>query len=80
MGIEWFSTFGLWGRHAVFDTASAARYLHRRSDLFRAELVGRFIEVFGELGDRTDVARNGCRRVVANVEIIQHPLSECSHR
>jgi hypothetical protein len=30
MGIESFSTFGLWGRHAVFDIALDARYEHRR--------------------------------------------------
>ena len=27
-----------------------------RTDLFRPELVGRFVEVFGELGDRADIA------------------------
>ena len=51
-----------------------------RADLFRAELVGRLVEVFGEFGDRADIAFHGCRRIVTDTEIFQHPLSECSHR
>jgi hypothetical protein len=43
-----------------------------RPDLFGAELIRRLVEVLGELGDRTDVAGNGRRRVVANAEIFQH--------
>ena len=30
-----------------------------------------------KLGDRANVALHGRRRVVANAEIFQHPLSEC---
>jgi len=51
-----------------------------RPDLFRAELVGWLVEVLGELGDRADVSSHGRRGIVANAEILQHPLSECSHR
>src|ERR1035438_889158 len=47
-----------------------------RPDLFRTELFGRLLEVFGELGDRADVASHGRGSVVADAEILQHPLSE----
>jgi len=72
-----------WARRAV------ARSLDMGTDELRvciaqgqigSALVGRFVEVLGELGDRADVACYGRRGVVANAEIFQHPLSECSHR
>jgi hypothetical protein len=51
-----------------------------RPDLFRTELIGRLVEVLCELGDRADVARHRRGSVVANAKILQHSLSECSHR
>src|ERR1022692_4564676 len=46
-----------------------------RADLFGAQIFGRLVKVFGELGDRADVAFHGRRRVVADLEVFQHPLS-----
>jgi hypothetical protein len=50
-----------------------------RSDFFRAKLVGRFIEVFGECRYRADIALDGRGRAVPDVEIVEHPLSQYSH-
>src|ERR1019366_336665 len=46
-----------------------------RADLFGAQIFGRLVKVFGELGGRADVAFRGRRRVVADLEVFQHPLS-----
>src|SRR5438270_43492 len=42
------------------------------SDLFCAQQVRRFAEVFGELSDVANVGSNGAWGVVANLEILQH--------
>jgi hypothetical protein len=43
------------------------------------ELIGRPVEMFGEFGDPADIGFDGPRRVIADAEVFQHPLSEYSH-
>ncbi len=49
------------------------------ADFVGAEAVGRPVEVVGELGDTPDVGGYGGRGVVADAEILQHPLAEGCH-
>src|SRR5258708_25091946 len=42
--------------------------------------MGRFVEVFGEIGDRANVIIHRRRRIIADAEIFQHSLSEENHR
>jgi hypothetical protein len=45
------------------------------SDLLRAEEFGRLVKVLGELGHPANISGDGGGCVVANLEILQHPLS-----
>ena len=45
------------------------------TDVLRAKLVWRLPEMFGESGDAAQVGGDGVGCVVANLEILQHPLS-----
>jgi len=44
--------------------------------LLRTELVWRLVEMPGEIGDRTDIAIDRRRGVIADAEIFQHSLFE----
>ena len=46
------------------------------ANVFGAELVRRLVEVLGELGDRGQIQPNRGGRIVADLEIFQHSLSE----
>src|ERR1019366_9869280 len=43
-------------------------------------MLGRLFEMFGEFRDRADIASHGRWRIVADVQIFQHPLFEWCHR
>jgi hypothetical protein len=45
------------------------------SDLLRAEEFRRLVKVLGELGRIANIGGDGGGCVVANLEILQHPLS-----
>jgi hypothetical protein len=45
-----------------------------------AKLIGWFAEVLGELGDGVQVNPYGSGRVLANLQILQHPLSQWGHK
>ena len=49
------------------------------ANVFGAELVWRFAEVPGELVDAMQVNPDGSGRIVADLEIFQHPLSKWGH-
>jgi hypothetical protein len=44
------------------------------------KLIGRPVEIPGELVHRMHVGANGVRRVVTTLELIQHPLAKTGHR
>jgi hypothetical protein len=49
------------------------------ANVLGTELIGRFAEVLGEHGDGVQVKSNGCFGVMADLEILQHPLSKSGH-
>jgi hypothetical protein len=50
------------------------------TNMVRLKLVRRSAEIPGELLHRVHVGTNGVRRVVAALELIQHPLAKTGHR
>src|SRR5215469_282713 len=49
-------------------------------NLFRAELIGRSVEVLRKTTDRTDVSVCGSLRVITALEFLEHPFSKLGHR
>jgi len=45
------------------------------ADVLGAEVIGRGVEVLGELGDRAQIGVDGMGRVVANLQIFEHALA-----
>ena len=50
------------------------------ANLLGAELVGWLVEVSSKLGDRVQIEANRGGRIVADLEILQHPLSKWGHK
>lgn len=50
------------------------------ANVFRTKLVGWFVEVMSELGDRVQVNANGGGRVMADLQILQHALAKWGHK
>ena len=48
-------------------------------NVFDSEPVGRLAVIPGEEGDLTDIVVNGPGRVVADFQIVDHPLAQVSH-
>src|SRR5271154_3705212 len=47
--------------------------------MLRAQLLRRAMEVFGKLPDRTEIAADRGRRVVAPLKLVQHALAKWGH-
>jgi hypothetical protein len=72
-------------RRLSFDSARRKLAVAEQMDLVLAyvigsKLLGRTMEVPGELLDRVKVRPHGVRRVVTTLELVEHQLAKMGHR